>query len=87
MNHSALIKGLLNSNEPSIRWKVKVNVLGHDCESKEIRALEKEIRNSTRVKALLQNVDASGVLRNERNVYEKWQGTHCKMNFKIRITS
>jgi len=45
-------------------------------ESLEVKNLEKRIKNSARVKALLQNVDATGSLRGERSVYDKWQGTH-----------
>ncbi len=76
MNHSELIEELLDSREPSIRWKIKVNVLGQDRRSADIKALEDEVKNSPRVKALLQKVDSSGHLCNERGVYDKWQGTH-----------
>jgi hypothetical protein len=76
MNHTAVIERLLQSDEPSIRWKTKVNVLGMDRDSGEIQALEREIKHSTRVKALLQHVDASGILQGSRGVYDKWQGAH-----------
>jgi len=76
MNNSELIELLLSSDEPSIRWKIKVSVLGQDRCSSEIKTLEDEVKNSSRVKALLQKVDSSGILRNERGVYDKWQGTH-----------
>jgi hypothetical protein len=76
MNHSELIELLLSSGEPSIRWKIKVNVLGQDRQSSGIKILENEVKNSPRVKALLQKVGSSGFLRNEKGVYDKWQGTH-----------
>ncbi|MBZ0302416.1 MAG: hypothetical protein K8J31_21900 [Anaerolineae bacterium] len=76
MGYALLIDQLLNSAEPSIRWKTQVNVLGMDRESTEIQELEREIKSSPRVKALLQKVDESGVLRCARGVYDKWQGTH-----------
>jgi hypothetical protein len=76
MSHAAVIEKLLQSDEPSIRWKVRVNVLGLDRDSAEIQALEDEIRQSPRVKALLQRVDASGILQGSRSVYDKWQGAH-----------
>ena len=76
MKYSSLIETLLKSKEPSIQWKIKVNVLGLDRESAEIKNLEKQIKNSARVKALLQRVDDRGSLRGERSVYDKWQGTH-----------
>jgi hypothetical protein len=76
MSHAAVIESLLQSDEPSIRWKIKVNVLGVDRDSTEIQVLEDEIRGSARVKALLQRVDASGNLLGSRSVYDKWQGAH-----------
>jgi hypothetical protein len=76
MSHAAVIERLLESDEPSIRWKVRVNVLGMDRDSGEIQALENEIKQSARVKALLQHVDASGILQGSRSVYDKWQGAH-----------
>jgi hypothetical protein len=76
MDHSLLIENLLDSDEPSIRWKVRVNVLGEDRQSPEIQALEAEIKRSLRVRALLQKVDESGILQCKRNIYDKWQGTH-----------
>ncbi len=72
MNHAEIVDTLLKSDEPSIRWKARVNVLGEDPESAKIKALEKEVKDSPRVKALLQKVDKSGHLK--VNVYAKWQG-------------
>jgi hypothetical protein len=76
MSHAAVMDKLLQSDEPSIRWKIKVNVLGMDRDSEEIQALEQEIKQSPRVKALLQHVDADGILQGSRGVYAKWQGAH-----------
>jgi hypothetical protein len=76
MSHAAVIETLLQSDEPSIRWKTKVHVMGMDRDSDEIQALEGEIRQSARVKALLQRVDESGILQGSRSVYDKWQGAH-----------
>ena len=76
MSHSAVVERLLQSNEPSIRWKIKVNVLDMSRELQDIQALEDEIKQSPRVNALLQRLDASGNLQGTRGVYEKWQGAH-----------
>lgn len=76
MSHAAVIETLLQSDEPSIRWKIKVNVLGLNRDTEEIQALEGEIRQSARVKALLQHVDDTGTLQGSRGVYDKWQGAH-----------
>lgn len=63
----ALIDTLLASDEPSIRWKVRVKVLGE----KPSRTLAKEIRESPRARALIDGVTAA----QPRNYY-KWQGAH-----------
>jgi hypothetical protein len=72
MSPNKLVDQLLESEEPSIRWKTRVNLLGEDRDSAGIRKLEVEIKNSPRVKALLQKVDSKGHLK--ANVYAKWQG-------------
>lgn len=74
MDRTETIDKLLNSDEPSIRWKVRVNVLGEDRNSTKIKVLEGEIKKSARVKALLQKVDRTGKLK--VGVYAKWQGAH-----------
>lgn len=72
MEHAKLIEQLLQSAEPSIRWKARVNILGEDRDRAPIRKLEKEIGESRRVAALLSRVDKQGRLK--ANVYAKWQG-------------
>ncbi|MCW5876409.1 MAG: hypothetical protein KIS85_05940 [Anaerolineales bacterium] len=72
MEHSELINLLLNSSEPSVRWKIRVKVLGEERDSPPIRELEKEIAESPRVAALLSKVDKQGRLK--AKVYAKWQG-------------
>lgn len=69
-------QALLRSPEPSIRWKVRAHVLGEDPTSRRIRDLQKEIRRSARVKALLSLRDSKGVLQAGRDPYRKWQGAH-----------
>lgn len=67
---------LLRSSEPSIRWKVRVGVLGEDPDSRAIRALRAEIRRSPRVRALLSRRERLGRPGTARGVYYKWQGLH-----------
>jgi len=67
---------LLHSQEPSVRWKARVLVLGEDRSSPGVRGLEREIRRSPRVRALLSRRDARGRLRGIENPYTKWQGAH-----------
>ena len=70
------LKALLDSEEPAIRWKTRVGVLGEDPDSKQMRGLREEIRTCPRVKALLARRDKTGRLISKRSVYDKWQGAH-----------
>ena len=54
-----IINRLLQSDEPSVRFKILVNVLGHDLESAEIKQLQ-EIKSSPRVAGLLAKRDPNG---------------------------
>ncbi len=76
MNLDDVCQTLLRSTEPSIRWKVRVHVLGEDPSSPRIRRLEEEIRRSPRVKKLLARRDSQGRLLARRDPYAKWQGAH-----------
>lgn len=67
---------LLRSEEPSIRWKVRIFFDGDERDSSRIRALEKEIHDSPRVRTLLRLGDSRGLLRGLSNPYWKWQGAH-----------
>ena len=68
-----VIDTLLHSDEPSIRWKVLVGVLGEDPHSTKIRELREEIRVSPRVKALLADGEREA---QELKVYAKYRGAH-----------
>jgi hypothetical protein len=72
----SVLDTLLNSAEPSVRWKVRSGILKEDPRSKSMRALREDIRNSARVKALLAHRDGKGRLVSGRGVYDKWQGAH-----------
>ncbi|OKS87655.1 hypothetical protein [Mucilaginibacter polytrichastri] len=71
-----IINYLLRSPEPSIQYKVRVNVLGEDPNSTAIQQLQQEVKASMRVKKLLSRQDASGKIISQRNIYDKWQGAH-----------
>ena len=71
---SSVIDSLLRSDEPSVRWKAMVRVAGEDPESRKIRDLQQEIRNSPRVKTLLAGRDRRSV--REPHAYAKWHGAH-----------
>lgn len=67
---------LLASEEPSIRFRVRVGVLGEDPASPRVRELRGEIRRSPRVRALLANRDERGRVRPVGQPYRKWSGAH-----------
>jgi uncharacterized protein with PIN domain len=69
-----IINRLLSSNEPSIRFKILVNVLGKKIESTEIKKIQKEIRSSARVRLLLSERDRNGKI--PFHPYRKWYGAH-----------
>jgi hypothetical protein len=75
-SHSAVIDQLLQSDEPSIRWKTQVAVLREDPNSPSIQNLREDIRNSPRVKTLLAHRDPLGRIVSGRDIYAKWQGAH-----------
>jgi hypothetical protein len=69
-----IIQKLLSSSHPSIRYKMRVYVLGEDPASPEIQALQGEIAASNLVKTLLSERDATGGL--PHHAYTKWVGAH-----------
>ncbi len=69
-----IVDRLLSSREPSVRWKVRVHVLGESPTSRAVRTLQREIRDSPRARRLLSGRDAAGRLGPVGNVYDKWSG-------------
>ncbi len=74
-----VIDSLLASEEPSVRWKVRVQVLGENPASGALRRLRREIKSSPRVQVLLSGRDRSGRLVRSDEVYAKWYGAHWIM--------
>jgi len=71
-----LIDALLKSTEPSIRYKMRVNVLLEEPSSKTVMEVRKEVGNSEVVKTLLANRDKSGKIPPLEDPYSKWIGAH-----------
>jgi hypothetical protein len=71
---AGIIAKLLISDEPSVRYKVLVNVMGVDPTASEIRELQEQIRASQRVQTLLSERDDEGKI--PLHAYAKWQGAH-----------
>ncbi|GAF98938.1 unnamed protein product, partial [marine sediment metagenome] len=69
-----VIDRLLKSEESSVRYKVRVGVLGEDTDGRSVRALRREITGSERVRSLLAERNADGVI--PRSPYHKWMGSH-----------
>src|SRR6266581_3377842 len=70
--HGPIVDMLLASAEPSIRWKVRTQVLDEAPDSAAIVQLRNEIRSSERVRRLLAPCFPAG----RPGVYAKWQGAH-----------
>lgn len=69
-----VIDRLLASDEPSVVFKTRVDVLGNDPESAGVKRLQKEIKASSRVEQLLGERDEAG--RPVHHAYAKWEGAH-----------
>lgn len=76
IRRDGLIRTLLRSNEPSIRWKVRTRVLGTPRENPEVRRLERQIVKSPRVRALLSHNLRPYRAGTAKGVYYYWQGIH-----------
>jgi len=71
-----IIKKLLQSSEPSIRYKTYVLVLGESRTSRKIKKLQQEIKKSPRVKKLLKYRNKKGYIEPAQHAYKKWNGAH-----------
>ena len=76
MRRGDVIERLSNSDDPSIRWKVRIGVLDEDPASGSIKRLQRQIRDGALVRALLARRDADGRIHARHNVYDKWHGAH-----------
>jgi hypothetical protein len=82
-NRSSTIDALLHSDEPSIRWKVMVGVLGEDPQSRKSKELQEEIRKSPRARALIAGRDQRA--GREKYVYASWRGAHWSLAMLAEI--
>jgi len=57
---SQIVDQLLASDEPSVRWKVRAEVLQEPADSAPMRKLREQIRRSPRVQTLLRFADRTG---------------------------
>ena len=82
-DRSSTIDALLHSDEPSVRWKATVGVLGEDPHSRKSKELQEEIRKSPRAKALIAGRDQRAV--REKYVYANWRGAHWSLAMLAEI--
>jgi hypothetical protein len=61
-----IIEKLLQSDVPSVRYKVLVNVLGKNKDSEEVKALQENIKSSQRVKEFLSERNETSKVTAER---------------------
>ncbi len=71
---SDILMQLLDSAEPSIRYKVRTQILGEASDTTDSLQLQEAIPTSPRVEALLAERDADG--RIPHHPYAKWFGAH-----------
>lgn len=72
MNQSSIVNNLLNSEEPSVRYLCRRDVLGENPASEEMFALQEVIRISERVEKMLNHRGEDG--RFPWHAYAKWVG-------------
>jgi hypothetical protein len=71
----SMIDSLLAAPEPTVRWRVRTEVLGEPADSRPLRRLREEIRRSPVVATLLSERGADGRIT-AHSVYSKWRGAH-----------
>jgi len=77
MNTDSVVQSLLESDEPAIRFKIRTGYLGEAPNSKTIKSLRNEVRDSPLVASLFQRRGKECKIRG--SVYAKWQGAHWIM--------
>jgi hypothetical protein len=82
-DRSSTIDALLHSDEPSVRWKATIGVLGEDPLSRKSKELQEEIRKSARAKALIAGRDQRAL--REKYVYANWRGAHWSLAMLAEI--
>lgn len=69
---------LLNHQEPAIRYKYRVNVLGESHDTRDVKRLQAGIPRSDIARSLLVKLNTRGI-HQPAKVYSKWQGAHWVM--------
>jgi len=72
-----IVDRLLKSDEPAIRYKTTVNILGENPDSAKARKARQAIKKSPRAQLLLSERDRNGKI--PYHAYQKWRGPHWVM--------
>lgn len=80
---NSIAEKLLSFPEPSVRYKIRVRVLGEDPASTAICKLRQEIKSSPRVRKLLSMRDGQGKI--PKHPYSKWRGAHWTLSILADI--
>jgi hypothetical protein len=85
MNKAVLpvLEGLLRSEEPSIRYKARMYLLGEDPACAAMQTLRQEIRSSHRVRRLLSECRPDGTI--PFHPYLKWRGAHWVLSLLAEL--
>src|SRR3989442_14616583 len=71
------VKWLVESDDPSIRYRTLTEILDSPSDSKEVLTAKKQIRNGPMVKTLLSGQQADGGCG--VHPYQKWPGAHWRL--------
>ena len=73
----SVVKWLLRSDDPSIRYLTKRDILGDDVDSKEMEGERRLLSRGPRIRTLLQGQRADGGFG--VHPYQKWTGAHWRL--------
>ncbi|MGB8251965.1 MAG: hypothetical protein WCF08_02015 [Anaerolineaceae bacterium] len=79
----SILRELLKSNEPSIRYKTLTGIYGLSESHPEVRNAREAIRTCERVKALLKHRNRKGEI--DTHPYKKWQGAHWTLSMLAEL--
>jgi hypothetical protein len=78
-----IIKKLLSSDEPSVRYKTLTGIYGLSEDHNKVREVREQIRSCERVKTLLSQRNKHGEI--DRHPYNKWQGAHWTLSILAEL--
>ncbi|HEX9028700.1 MAG TPA: hypothetical protein VF823_05955, partial [Anaerolineales bacterium] len=83
MKADMVIHQLLSSDEPAVRYRTYIDILGGDPVTKEATALRHEIPQGSAARSLLSERDEEGLL--PYHPYNKWLGAHWVLAYLAEL--